>query len=68
MRIVCAWCDADMGTKAPYDDTRTTHDICPRCYRGMIAEIEATPERGNENNAEMGRAGASGPAQQTPRS
>lgn len=31
MKRICAWCNKDMGEKAPYDDNRETHGICDCC-------------------------------------
>ncbi len=31
MRIVCGWCRAVLGFKAPLDDSRTSHGICKTC-------------------------------------
>ena len=31
MRIICAWCDKDMGFKPPYEEKGVTHTICTEC-------------------------------------
>jgi len=33
MKIVCAWCGADMGEKDGQGTTGTTHGICEKCFR-----------------------------------
>lgn len=33
MKIVCAWCDKDMGGKPPYEDGGTSHTICEDCLK-----------------------------------
>lgn len=35
MKILCAWCGKDLGTKEPLEDTRTSHGICPECHRDL---------------------------------
>ncbi len=37
MKIICAWCQADMGEKEPLEDTQISHSICPSC---MEVEIQ----------------------------
>ena len=31
MKIVCLECHRELGEKAPFDDPRVTHTICPEC-------------------------------------
>ena len=38
MKIVCAWCGADLGEKKPLDDPEVTHGICPECAAKMLEE------------------------------
>ena len=33
MKVVCAWCGADMGEKDGLGNTGTTHGICEKCFR-----------------------------------
>lgn len=40
MKVVCAWCGKDMGEKPPYEDTDSTHAICPKCYRKVRGKEE----------------------------
>lgn len=44
MKVVCAWCNADLGTKDGQGTTGTTHGICKRCAKKFKA---ATPARWN---------------------
>ena len=52
MKIVCAWCDKDMGEKPPYEDKGVTHGICPECYREMMPEKKEKGEEGNPMSTE----------------
>jgi len=36
MSIRCAWCDLSLGSKAPFEDTRGSHGICPHCAAEML--------------------------------
>jgi hypothetical protein len=38
MKIQCSWCARPLGEKAPLDDPRTSHTICPACTREMLLE------------------------------
>ncbi len=38
-KVICAWCDEDMGTKAGLDGD--THGICPRCFKIEMAKWKA---------------------------
>ncbi len=39
MIIKCAWCDADMGEKAPFEDKSITAGQCPKCFAEMRKQI-----------------------------
>lgn len=39
MRIQCAWCKIDMGTKRPYGDDRVSHSCCHSCKRLLRESI-----------------------------
>jgi len=47
MHAVCAWCPqngrpaADLGERAPLDDQRITHGICPACRAQLVKEMVA---------------------------
>jgi hypothetical protein len=41
MTRVCAWCHTWMGEKAPLEDRRITHGICPRCNAVQITSLHA---------------------------
>lgn len=43
MKIVCAWCQKDMGEREPFDDPITSHGICPACFEIEIKEIHSLP-------------------------
>ena len=38
MKVVCAWCGEDMGTK---DGEGVSHSICDTCYGTIQAELPA---------------------------
>ncbi len=38
MKIVCAWCDKDLGAKEPLGNTGATHGICPPCKDKFIQQ------------------------------
>jgi hypothetical protein len=40
MIVVCAWCQADQGTKEPLDNLMVSHGICPDCFKEMAKEVE----------------------------
>ncbi len=44
MVVKCAWCEKDMGEKAPLADRRISHGQCPECQRKMEIEF-ASSER-----------------------
>jgi hypothetical protein len=31
MKIICLECNRELGEKAPFDDPRATHTVCPEC-------------------------------------
>ena len=31
MVVVCAWCAKSLGEKAPFEDRRVSHGVCPDC-------------------------------------
>ena len=52
LKIVCAWCHKDLGTKecegCNQDEPRITHGICEECQRKVMAEIENYKTQNNE--------------------
>lgn len=42
MKIVCAWCGADMGKKecSGIDSGLVSHSICERCFSESMAELD----------------------------
>ena len=36
MKIQCAWCGKDLGSKPPYEDESTTHGMCQECLEKEI--------------------------------
>lgn len=40
MKIVCAWCQKDLGEKEPLEDKNVTHGICVDCLIKANQEIE----------------------------
>ena len=51
MKIVCGWCQADLGEKYP-EQPGITHGICSECKAKVLAERNSqdvlTPEDGAE--------------------
>ena len=45
MRIVCAWCEKDLGFKADPNDLRVSHGICPSCRGHLEASLDGIPLR-----------------------
>ena len=39
MYIRCAWCQLDMGRKAPFDEHTITHSICDKCNLQLLNEM-----------------------------
>lgn len=42
MKVVCAWCKKQLGSKPPYEDTSVTHSICPECKAKYFPEPTST--------------------------
>lgn len=42
MKIVCAWCGTDIGTKdcSGQDNGLVSHSICERCFMETMVELE----------------------------
>lgn len=40
MKIVCAWCQKDLGEKEPTADPSVSHGICEECSKEMLEEVE----------------------------
>jgi len=38
MKIVCAWCNKDMGQKEPLSDKSTTHGMCKECFKKIMGD------------------------------
>lgn len=45
MKVECAWCGADLGTKDGHGSTGTTHGICPECAAKEWAKLGGRPPR-----------------------
>lgn len=47
LRVTCAWCRAPMGFKACRREQAgaTSHGICPTCYTGQLADLDALAAR-----------------------
>jgi hypothetical protein len=41
MEIICAWCQAQVGTHGR-EDGRTSHTVCDRCLGGLMRTIHYT--------------------------
>lgn len=50
MKVVCAWCNKELGEKEPLEDTSITHSICDECknkYFKEIKDAEANTKEGS---------------------
>ena len=46
LKIVCGWCNKDMGEKDGEGVSGISHSICPACYKEVIGEDY--PEQGDK--------------------
>ena len=51
MKIVCAWCDTDMGEKDGEGVSGITHSICPACLAKELNKIKGGKGTGNKRVA-----------------
>ncbi len=42
MKIVCAWCNKNMGEKNGRGVDGVTHGICKQCFAKFMAKVEGT--------------------------
>ena len=47
MKVVCAWCGVDMGTKDGQGQTGTTHGMCRKCAKKELAKLPKEPAKWN---------------------
>ena len=47
MKVICSWCDKDLGEKEPLADTRVSHGICEDCRKKIMEGIKR--ERDNSS-------------------
>jgi len=47
MKVVCAWCGKDLGSKAPYEDKSITHTICAECKKKYFPNLAMTVKIGS---------------------
>lgn len=40
MKIICAWCQADLGEKPPLADSSVTHGMCANCEKKQNEEFD----------------------------
>ncbi len=45
MKVICAWCNKDMGEKGGKDVEGISHGVCEECLTKLMTEME------NENSA-----------------
>jgi hypothetical protein len=38
MKIVCAWCQTEMGDKEPFEDSAVSHTICRGCTEIVLEQ------------------------------
>ena len=36
MKVICSWCDKDLGEKEPLADTRVSHGMCEDCRKKIM--------------------------------
>ena len=46
MKIICAWCGKDMGSKEGNGIEGTSHSICDRCADKLVLEMKRLLESG----------------------
>jgi hypothetical protein len=58
MKVECAWCKKDLGSKEPLEDRSVSHGICPECYareaRGISPTINKEDGHGSDGRADAG--------------
>jgi hypothetical protein len=42
MKVICGWCNVDMGEKEPFENPKITHVMCPKCEKEQNALFEKT--------------------------
>ena len=40
MKVICAWCNKDMGEKGGKDVEGISHGVCEECLTRLLAEME----------------------------
>lgn len=45
MKVECAWCGADMGTKPPLDSKLVSHGMCKKCVKKQTAKLDRDEAR-----------------------
>ncbi len=40
MKVICAWCNKDMGEKGGKDVEEISHGVCAECLTRLLAETE----------------------------
>lgn len=45
MKIVCAWCEKELGEKEPLEDKDITHGMCFRCFLKIRREMRKSVNR-----------------------
>jgi hypothetical protein len=41
MKVVCAWCQKDLGEKEPLISSAVSHGMCPDCEKKINAPLDA---------------------------
>lgn len=50
MKVICAWCGADLGDKEPLGDKRVSHSICVEC---LAKEIKRNDDFNSDKEVEL---------------
>ncbi len=47
MKVICAWCNKDMGEKGGNDVEEISHGVCKECLTRLLAETENESSAGD---------------------
>ncbi len=53
MKIVCAWCNKNMGEKNGRGVKGVTHCICKQCFAKFMAKVESNIGAGGEQDEQV---------------
>ena len=44
MKVICSWCQRELGEKEPKEDKCISHTICEECIEKLLAELKEEEE------------------------